>query len=222
VVYASLGHPAASPGAPIAAKIARCLRWAVRDRSLGKVMKMRTALHLDWAGGLWAREHRGLRCAADGSCRADRYNVVWTTPSKDAVARCRWATANWASNLWVEENGDLVFYLSRSDSLSEVSRLLKVVRASLLVAQPVQGRRTLPPGTLPAKRAMRNRRGRNDKRVTLRSSSMPAARGVRGSESASPLSATATVECWRTTTRKLLPGRATVGVDDPRRDFRSP
>jgi len=36
-------------------------------------------------------------------------------------------------NLWVEENGDLLFYISRSDSLSEISRLLKVgeVRVAL-------------------------------------------------------------------------------------------
>ena len=36
-------------------------------------------------------------------------------------------------NLWVEEDGDLRFYISRTDSLSEISRLLKVggVRISL-------------------------------------------------------------------------------------------
>jgi hypothetical protein len=36
-------------------------------------------------------------------------------------------------NLWVEENGDLLFYLARNDSLSEVSQLCKVgeVRVSL-------------------------------------------------------------------------------------------
>ena len=36
-------------------------------------------------------------------------------------------------NLWVEEDGDLRFYISRTDSLTEVSRLVKVggVRISL-------------------------------------------------------------------------------------------
>ena len=47
--------------------------------------------------------------------------------------RCRWETGRWGINLWVEENGDLRFYVDRNDSYSEISRLLKVgsVRVAL-------------------------------------------------------------------------------------------
>ncbi len=63
----------------------------------------------------------------------DHYNVVWTTPSKDAAGSMPLGNGEVGINLWVEESGDLHFYISRSDSLSEISRLLKVgqVRVSL-------------------------------------------------------------------------------------------
>ena len=52
-------------------------------------------------------------------------NVVWTTPSKDSAGSMPLGNGEVGINLWVEEHGDLVFYISRSDALSEVSRLLK-------------------------------------------------------------------------------------------------
>jgi hypothetical protein len=63
----------------------------------------------------------------------DRSNVVWTTPGKDAGDSMPLGNGEVGINLWVEENGDLRFYISRTDSLSEISRLLKVgaVRISL-------------------------------------------------------------------------------------------
>ncbi len=56
----------------------------------------------------------------------DPYDVVWTTPSKDAAGSMPLGNGEVGINLWVEENGDLNFYISRSDSLSEIGRLLKV------------------------------------------------------------------------------------------------
>ena len=60
-------------------------------------------------------------------------NVVWTSPSHDATGSMPLGNGQVGINLWVEEDGDLRFYISRTDSLSEVSRLLKVggVRISL-------------------------------------------------------------------------------------------
>ena len=60
-------------------------------------------------------------------------NVVWTAPSHDAAGSMPLGNGQVGINLWVEEDGDLRFYISRTDSLSEVSRLLKVggVRISL-------------------------------------------------------------------------------------------
>jgi hypothetical protein len=61
------------------------------------------------------------------------YDVVWTTPGKDAGDSMPLGNGEVGVNLWVEENGDLRFYISRTDSLSEISRLVKVgqVRISL-------------------------------------------------------------------------------------------
>ncbi|MGA2259251.1 MAG: DUF5703 domain-containing protein, partial [Thermoguttaceae bacterium] len=60
-------------------------------------------------------------------------NVVWTSPSHDAAGSMPLGNGRVGINLWVEEGGDLRFYISRTDSLSEASRLLKVggVRISL-------------------------------------------------------------------------------------------
>jgi hypothetical protein len=78
-----------------------------------------------------------LACAATNTNaeehRTDRDNVIWTVPSKDAAGSMPLGNGELGINLWVEENGDLLFYLSRNDSYSEVSQLCKVgkVRVSL-------------------------------------------------------------------------------------------
>ena len=61
------------------------------------------------------------------------YDVVWTTPSADARGSMPLGNGEVGVNAWVEPGGDLQFYISRNDSYSEVSRLLKVglIRVSL-------------------------------------------------------------------------------------------
>ncbi len=61
------------------------------------------------------------------------YNVVWNNPSHNASGSMPLGNGELGINLWVEENGDLYFYLSRNDSLSEISQLCKVgkIRISL-------------------------------------------------------------------------------------------
>ncbi len=135
----------------------------------------------------------------------DRYNVVWTTPSKDSAGSMPLGNGEVGINLWVEAGGDLVFYISRSDSLSEVSRLLKVgcVRVSLspnpfAVGAPFRQELRLRGG------ACEIAAGEAGRRVSLRvfvDSDRPVVHVV--GESESPVSATATVECWRTAPRTL-------------------
>jgi alpha-L-fucosidase 2 len=45
-----------------------------------------------------------------------RDNVVWTTPSKDYNGSMPIGNGDLAANVWVEPTGDLIFYLSKSDS----------------------------------------------------------------------------------------------------------
>jgi hypothetical protein len=61
------------------------------------------------------------------------YNVVWTSPSHYAAGSMPLGNGQVGINLWVEEDGDLRFYISRNDSFTEVSQLVKVggVRISL-------------------------------------------------------------------------------------------
>ena len=61
------------------------------------------------------------------------YNVVWRSPSSDASGAMPLGNGELGINLWVEPSGDLLFYLSRTDSWSETGRLLKLgkVRVSL-------------------------------------------------------------------------------------------
>jgi len=71
--------------------------------------------------------------AAHSAPSIDRYDVVWTTPSVDARGSMPLGNGEVGVNAWVGPDGDLQFYISRSDSYSEVSRLLKVglIRVSL-------------------------------------------------------------------------------------------
>lgn len=61
------------------------------------------------------------------------HDVIWNTPSKNSAGSMPLGNGALGINLWVEENGDLHFYLGRNDSYSEVSQLCKVgaLRVSL-------------------------------------------------------------------------------------------
>jgi hypothetical protein len=61
------------------------------------------------------------------------YNVVWNSPSKNSMGSMPFGNGDIGINLWVEKNGDLLFYLSKTDAWSGNARLLKVgkVRLSL-------------------------------------------------------------------------------------------
>ncbi|MCC6428857.1 MAG: hypothetical protein IT435_18805 [Phycisphaerales bacterium] len=76
-------------------------------------------------------------CAGGSSSRAEaadelsKYNVVWSSPSKDAAGSMPIGNGVMGANVWFEENGDLVLLLSRVDSWSENERLLKLGRVRI-------------------------------------------------------------------------------------------
>ena len=76
----------------------------------------------------------GLSCAGELSAAApeelSHYNVVWDTPSHNAAGSMPIGNGEVGLNLWVEEDGDLLFYVSRTDAWSEICRLLKLGRIS--------------------------------------------------------------------------------------------
>ncbi len=59
----------------------------------------------------------------------DRYGVVWNTPSANAAGSMPIGDGEVVLNVWVEAaTGDLMFYIARTDALSEISRFLKLGR----------------------------------------------------------------------------------------------
>jgi hypothetical protein len=58
----------------------------------------------------------------------DRYDVVWRSPSHDASGSMPIGNGEVGLNAWVEEGGDLLFYVARTDAWSEICRLLKLGR----------------------------------------------------------------------------------------------
>jgi alpha-L-fucosidase 2 len=56
----------------------------------------------------------------------ERYNVVWDSPSQDQHGSVPLGNGSTGLNAWIEPNGDLVFYISRTDSWGGNGRLLKL------------------------------------------------------------------------------------------------
>ncbi len=61
------------------------------------------------------------------------YNVVWNTPSVNSLGSMPLGNGDIGMNVWVEGNGDLYLYLSKTDAWSENGQLLKLgkIRISL-------------------------------------------------------------------------------------------
>ncbi|MBI5393959.1 MAG: hypothetical protein HZA91_01545, partial [Verrucomicrobia bacterium] len=133
----------------------------------------------------------------------DRYNVVWKTPSQNAAGSMPIGNGEVGLNVWVEEDGDLRFYIARTDAWSEASRLLKLggVRVSL----------TPNPFTRGAafRQELKLRDGRieivaGDVRLKVFVDATAPVIHVVG-ESKQPLGVKAALECWRTE-KKVLTG----------------
>jgi alpha-L-fucosidase 2 len=55
-------------------------------------------------------------------------DVVWDSPSKNALGSMPSGNGDIGINAWVEETGDLVFYISKTDAWDENARLCKIGR----------------------------------------------------------------------------------------------
>ena len=86
-------------------------------------------------------------CCAQGAETAkdnplDKYNVVWTSPSKDYNGSMPIGNGELAANVWVEPTGDLIFYLSKSDAWtggtpSHGPELVKLGRVRVRLDKPL-------------------------------------------------------------------------------------
>ena len=67
----------------------------------------------------------------------NNYNVVWNSPSEDYNGSMPIGNGDLAANVWVEPNGDLLFYLSKSDTWSSQQELLKLGRVRVKMDPPL-------------------------------------------------------------------------------------
>lgn len=77
--------------------------------------------------------------AADGNESVDPsiHNVVWDSPSRDSRGSMPIGNGDIGANVWVEPNGDLVFYLSKTDAWSGNARLLKLGKVRMTCDPPL-------------------------------------------------------------------------------------
>ena len=63
----------------------------------------------------------------------NQYSVCWDTPSENAAGSMPIGNGEVGANVWMEKNGNLLFYLSRTDAWAENSALYKLgkLRVSL-------------------------------------------------------------------------------------------
>ena len=78
-------------------------------------------------------------CAVGAVTRAGepsvgQYDVVWTSPSRNSSGSMPLGNGDVGLNVWVEEGGDLLFYISKTDAWSENGRLLKLGRVRVKLA----------------------------------------------------------------------------------------
>ncbi len=58
--------------------------------------------------------------------KLQQYNIKWDSPSKDHNGSMPIGNGDIGLNVWVEENGDICFYIGKTDSWGDNGRLLKV------------------------------------------------------------------------------------------------
>ena len=139
------------------------------------------------------------------STRVNDYAVVWNNPSKNSSGAMPIGNGEVGANVWMEDNGNLLFYLSRTDAWAENSSLYKLgrVRISLYPALPVEGTRfqqklNLKEGKIEIEM---NNGGRNVRLDFLVDRGSPVVY-VKG-ETSYPVQVTVSSEIWRTQTRVI-------------------
>lgn len=74
----------------------------------------------------------GKRDAANEPWRAvDHYNVRWESPSGTSAGSMPIGNGDLGANVWVDSSGAITFYLSKTDAVSELGRLLKIGRVTV-------------------------------------------------------------------------------------------
>ena len=76
-------------------------------------------------------------CGIETENQLNQYNIVWDSPSRDHHGSMPIGNGSCGLNVWVEENGDLCFYIGRTDSWGDNGRLLKVGKVRITCDPPL-------------------------------------------------------------------------------------
>lgn len=135
----------------------------------------------------------------------DRYCVKWDSQSGNASGSMPIGNGEVGANVWMEDNGNMLFYLSRTDSWSENSHLLKLGRVRVSIFPALNGSDVKFEQTLNlAAGCIDVAISKGSERVDLKfwiDSDMPIAY-IEG-ESTYPVQLTVTPEIWRTQARMI-------------------
>lgn len=89
----------------------------------------------DWRSNYLARQRFSLILLlvlnfelTSGGASMDKFNVIWNKPSTDSSGSMPLGNGDVGMNVWVEDGGDLLFYISKTDAWSETGELLKLGR----------------------------------------------------------------------------------------------
>lgn len=145
------------------------------------------------------------RLVAAPAAPLDAFNVVWDSPSADHHGSMPLGNGDIALNAWVTRDGDLHFYISKTDAWDENARLLKVGKVRVhLEPNPFADGQTFRQ-TLSLRDATLNveaGEGAHRTRVQVWVDANHPVIHVTA-ESAAPLEVTAVVELWRTNQQEL-------------------
>ena len=135
----------------------------------------------------------------------DRFNVVWDSPSENAHGSMPLGNGDIGINAWVEENGDLVFYVSKTDAWDENARLCKLGRVRVKFDPPLAAKDgfrqelTLREGVMQIESRIQN----SEFRIRLWvDADQPVVRVA--AEATTPVRCRAEVELWRLRERPLV------------------
>lgn len=133
------------------------------------------------------------------------YNVLWNSPSINSLGSMPAGNGDIGINLWVEENGDLLFYLSKTDAWSENARLLKVGKVRLSISpNPFKAGMPFKQELILKDGSIHIEAGENEEYVTIDvwvDANHPAVE--LNVKSGMPISAKVTTEPWRTERRQI-------------------
>lgn len=134
----------------------------------------------------------------------DLYNVDWTSPSKDATGSMPIGNGQLGANVWVDESGTIHLLLARTDSWSEISRLLKLGEVTIqLSPNPFESEFRQ---TLVLKNGQIQIKGKGLSLAITFDPNHPNL--IVSGQSNTPISVKATLGSWRTTEREIKGGEA--------------